>query len=227
MANVELLQDYKGYTFKQKVIDDCQKILVENKMKILGYQPRPSETALVCVTSEKTKGEIKSIGGSEPHDLIGNNFGIWWAGMAGANNAIIVLRDSANGARNYKSRGTTFNPYNFALSMPFGSRIQVGSGTTAPARSDFFIESPFISAPESQGKATPNGGYNSGLGQVSVGATIGATGSSGTVAESMLSGIWVDVANIDRQILLFHDAISPTVSFISAQFINVNYIIQL
>ena len=226
MANVNL-QDYKGYSFNQKILDDCQKILLENKEKALGFLPRPSEQALVCVTTEKQKGEIKSIGGSVPFDIIVDNFGKWWAGMAGANNATVVFQITSGANVNFKSRGTVFNPYNFSLGEPCGGSIQVGNGVTPVTRQDFNIESPFVSAPESVALTTPNGGYNSGLGQVSYGVNIGATGSSGLVSETATIMRWTDLADLDRSVLIFHDNISPTVSFIAGNFINVNYIIQL
>jgi len=226
VLNQELLQ-YKGYTAKEKVISDCHKILQENKLKELGYLPRPNESCLITVL-DKNKEEILGIGGSKPSDLILDNWGTWWALMGGVNNGFFFPKQT-NGstANNFKSKGTTQNWYNFTLSATAGTRIQVGSGATPPTRADFFVDTAFGTSPESVSFNTPIGGYNSGLGQISYGASIGATGGSGTVAEAITILVFVDLGNISRAMAITRDLISPTVGFSPANFINVNYIWQI
>jgi len=226
MATLDILQDYKGYTFKEKIVSDCQQILIENKSKSLGYLPRPSETSLVTVLDNK-KEEILGLGGSSPTDLIVEQFNQLIRLYNGSNNLTILLKLTNGLTANIKAIGTINNWYNFSLNRSAGTRIGIGAGVTPPARSDFQIETPFGSTPESGFTNTTDGGYNSGLGQVSASSTIGATGGSGTVNETVLLGFWVDTANIARALLLARDAISPAPSFISGNFVNVNYVWQL
>jgi len=226
MATLDLLQDYKGYTFKEKIVTDCQKILIENKSKSLGYLPRPSETSLVTVL-DKNKEEILGLGGSKPNDLLLEQFNTLIELYNRSNNLAVVMKLTNGLTANIKAIGTINNWYSFSLNRSAGTRIGVGAGITPPARSDFQIETPFGSAPESGFTNTTDGGYNSGLGQVSASSTIGATGGAGTINESALLGFWVDTANIARALALARDAISPAPSFIAGNFINVNYVWQL
>lgn len=224
MANLELLlHDYKGYTFKQKVIDDCNKILLEEKAKVFGYLPRPSEVSLVTVL-DKNKNEILDIGGSKPNDLILNNFGKLYHQAHGTPGVTVVLQDIGDVGNALRASGG--NRYTQVVTFAGGTQIQVGSGSTPPDRTDFNVETAFASAPENGRGSTGAGGYNSSLAQVQVARSIGATGGSGTINESCLFGVWVNTANVTKIIMIARDAISG-VGFVAANFINVTYTWQL
>jgi len=228
LANInQLLLDYKGYSFNQKIINDCNKIILENKSKVLGYLPRPAEISLVTVL-DKNKKEILDIGASEPNDLILDVFSNVIIELGGrTNNLVIQQRDTSGVLQNIKGKGSIQNWYNFAITTSTGTRIGIGSGLTPPARTDFNLTTPFGVAPESGFTNTTIGGYNSGLGQVSAGSTIGATGGAGTVNETILLTFWTDPANIARAFAIAHDLISPAPSFGIGNFVNVVYTWQI
>ena len=223
----EILFDFVGYTQKEKVVMDATKILLENKAKALGYLPKPAEVSLV-IASEN--GEIKSIGGSVPNDLINNNWGImfaaWFRSTTPGGGTIISLDDDGGVARTIKI-GTSVGPgaWNNATG---GSRFQVGQGSTVAARSDLAIETPFANAgPEDSLENTGVGGWNPGLGQGTIVALIGPTAGSGTVTETVDMWFFSDQVPSGHNFLMAHDIISPGVAFVIAQTLTVTYVWQM
>ena len=173
------------------------------------------------------KQEILGIGGSQPNDLIMDNFGqIFGRGHNRGNGQIASLKDALGVIRSFRAKNSSTDVYNNNVTVQVGSRIIVCSSATPVNRTDFTINGIFGTAPESGSINTSLGAYNSGLGQVSVGVTIGATGGSGTVQETGIFMSWTDAGNVRRDILIAHDLVTP-VGFIPANFINVNYIWQL
>ena len=222
MSNQELL-NFVGYTMKQKVLMDATKILLENKAKKLGYLPKPAEVSLVVCHEN---GEIKGIGGSNPNDIFNNNFGellqVWFRPIT---TRTVTLVDDGGTNRLIKSgvSGATWN------NNTGGSRFQVGQGSTAPARSDLAIETPFANTgPEDSLQNSNVGGYVSGLGQIQVTGTIGPTAGAGTVTETVDMWHFQDITlGVPRNFLMAHDLISPGVAFIAAQTLTVQYTWQL
>lgn len=226
----DYLNQFIGYSAKQKILMDAQKYLLEEKRKILDSNP--FEISLVYVTDLKSK-EIKSIGGSIPKDLIMNNFGEFWAGMnriptqVGASITPGLVDDTNTVRVIGLNIGATSEYNNTGGGGAIGSEIAVGQGSTAAARTDFNIETNFANGgPEDTKGSTLSGGYNSSLGQVSVSRTITPTAGTGTVTESAIFFEWIFVGGVGG-FLIARDIISPGVSFIIAQAITIVYTWQL
>jgi len=123
---------------------------------------------------------------------------------------------------------TTTGLYYFYLTLygNVGGYMRIGSGTTAPARGDYKIETPFTVAPESDYFEAGTGSYTAGT--ITISASITA-GGSGTINET---GFFLrmqdkDDSTIQRTYMIFHDAISPGVSFSAGDSITVEYSILL
>ena len=223
----EILLDFVGYTQKEKVVMEATKILLENKAKALGYLPKPAEVSLV-IASEN--GEIKSIGGSTPKDLINNNWGkmfaSWFRTTIIAGGPIISLDDDGGVAKTIRI-GSSSGPgaWNNATG---GSRFQVGQGSTPAARANLAIETPFANAgPEDSLQNTGVGGWSSGLGQATIVAIIGPVAGAGTVTETVDMWFFSDTVPSGHNFLMARDIISPGVDFVAAQSLTVTYTWQM
>jgi len=160
----DYLLNYVGHSPKKKVLEDCHKYLLENKIKQLGFIPRPTEQAIIYVTKND---EIKSIGGAIPTDLLSKNFGDYLgAHMRGSSGAGVTVSavPSVGGSESYRIGGSGA----FYNNNVTGSRFQVGKGTTAPDRNDFNIEIPFTNGGVEDSPASPlsGAGWITALGQV-------------------------------------------------------------
>ncbi len=227
----QLLQDYKGYSYKQKVINDCHKIVLESKKNL-----DPPALAECCLVTIQDKGEIKSLGASVPSDLIMDNFGellkvLSYQLITGANESQgltditntpinTFLRDMNAGASGF----TFLNTASSARS--FGVRLQVGSGSTTPTRQDFNIGTAFGTSPEDTPFNTNSAGYNSVSGQITFGNNLVA-GGSGTVAEAIAQLFIIDTGAVAKTVMIFRDLISPSLGFIMGNTIAVDWVIQI
>jgi len=197
----EYLNQYKGQTINDRIVKDCSKYLLENKKKSF------SVASLVQVLDPKTK-EILGLGGSDPNDLFLDFIGEFWeAFMRPPQQAGLLqktLTDISGTPRLIDIQSTT-NPYDVGTA---GTQIQIGSGSTAPVRTDFGIENPFIVSPESGLRPTGNGFYSSALGQISASAFYVA-GGSGTIRETIETW-FIEGFNF----AFARDSITPNVSFV-------------
>jgi len=230
----DLLNSLIGQSFNQKSKFEAEKILNEIHSKA---QARSIGKMALCYVLDKN--EILGVGGSTllkdkktgeiVSNLILNQFGIWLAGMfhrfTGGTTSR-VIRDITNTNRTinvYSSIAT----YNLILAGSLGLQLQVGAGSTAPARTDFNIETPFGTAPESTPKIPiSDGAFNSGLGNFKTNISISA-GGSGTVNESVVNFSWRDSFGTTRGFVVFRDIISPAVPFVVGQTIALEYTVQL
>jgi len=148
----QYLLDFIGKSDTKKNILDAKSYLIENRIKELDFKPRPNCFSLV---RSQTDGEITSIGGSEPLDLLNDNFGKILAQM---------YRNVSTTAQELITLQTTtqtnpnFSPYWFA-NVNFGRddwrgmlvqthggisvNLQVGKGVSQATRQDFDLETPF------------------------------------------------------------------------------------
>jgi len=227
MINQELLK-YIGYTKNSKTLNDIHKELKENRINNLNYSPKYLPMALVT-THEKDSTEIKNIGASIPTDLIMDNFGEWFAKMfkavtTGSQNVTLVDSGGVNRIiRTFKNFGAQY----FSKSnVTVGTGIKAGQSSTAPARTDFELGS-LLPSPEGDIRSTTTGAFNSGLGQVKASSSTTGALANGTVRETGLFVSWQDTGATSRIFLLAHDSISPSVSFVIGQFINVEYTWQI
>jgi len=229
MANIknQYLLDFIGKTKTEKLVNDFHKYLLEEKIKTLGFNPRISESCLIIVSENK---EIKSLGGSKPSDLLVNNFGNWLAGMhraRGGGTSTFTIKDTGSVDRIlnfYEPTDQQFTAGGNSNVVSVGNEIQVGQGTTTPLRADIDIETAFSNGgAEDSPVNTGIGSYVPSSTQVRVPTTIAPTAGAGSISETVLIAKWYQTTNIQRKLILAHDAISPTVSFISAQSIFVEY----
>ena len=211
---LDWLKDLRGHTYNQRLVDQAFKYIIEEKKRafanIRGRTPGP-ETCLV--TAQDRFKQVTDIGGSLPSDLVLDNFGTWLAALIRAPvNATITasLTDSGGTARSTAiyttgAGGAVFN-YD-AGSGSLGTQLQVGSSSTAPARTDYVIGTAFGGAPESglfdTGTGSSAAGVIAASGSIVAGAAI-------TVRETGFYARWYSAAAV-RTLMLFHDAVTETV----------------
>ncbi len=163
--------------------------------------------------------------------VVNDNLGIIIAGLFRAPSALVktvVLKNKDNNPVNINvfatDSGNLFNDTNVSVAK---ARIRIGKGTTPATRQDFDIETPFSTSPESAWfNVIGTAGWNSGLGQISIGGGISATG-SGAISESAYSTVWRATDSAHHRSLFSRDNISPVVNFINGETINVNYVLLM
>lgn len=219
MIENQILLEKIGQTKTQKVIDDCYKIYKEKLDKKYPEYFSKNSSKMCSLVTTTEKNEIKAIGMSKLNDLLTDNWGLILGGILdGASRNNITLKDETGiGTFQFRVWGTQTQVMFITNSGSVGSQIKVGTGTTAPTRQDFRMETLV------QTLVSGNGGWNSGLGKVDIPAT-GTAGSGFSISETGLFGRWVAWAFlVVKTIMIAHDAISPVVPVINGQSINVDY----
>ena len=143
----DLLKDLIGLSYNQKVKSEAYKILNEIHK---DYQPGMAKALVYCY-DPKSK-EIFGIGGSSLlqdrkngrifSDLINDNFGKYFAthfSPVQDANRNVTLQDITGSPEIMGILRTTGTSYNRQI----GTQVQVGQGSTAPARTDITIETQF------------------------------------------------------------------------------------
>lgn len=189
----------------------------------------PFQHFATVIISEKDI--IKGIGQSKPNNLILDNFGEWLAGFlrqpVAADSQINLTGDdgAANIILMFHTVTTAGNrAFNWA-GGPVGTRVKVGSGSTPAARSDYAIETDFVTAPEDDYFDTGAGSYAAG--SVSVAGAITA-GGAGTINEVVLSGtFWDETGDGPAEHILFHDILAAGEAFVLGNTITAAYTINL
>jgi len=229
----DLLNSLIGQSFNQKSKFEAGRILDEIHSKA---ESRMIGKKSLCYIVDKN--EILGVGGSTLmkekngkiiSNLILDQWGILMSGLwkrqSGTQN-VVIMKDGSGVNRNI---GVFHNstPFTELSPLSLGIQLQVGSGSTPPARTDFNLETLFGTAPESTAFVPiTNAVYNSGLGNFKQNGAIIA-GGAGTINESICTGLYKDTGAIARGFALFRDIISPAQSFISSQTIALEYTIQL
>ena len=154
------------------------------------------ESMVVAVLKSRTDPEIVGLGKNYASDLFTDNWGQFLAsfiqgptvGTVGypikLTSGSLYLTEVNYGSYN-SQYGGWWNESNGSSSGISGLQFQFGSGSTAPARSDYVIQTPFVTAPE-------NAPFDCGIanyanGYVTVANSI-AAGGSGTINE--VAGIY-------------------------------------
>jgi len=219
------LQDFRGKTKTQNVLDDIGKIYKENLYKLFPEYFTKHSTKSYCVVSAlENKDEIKNVGMSKVDDLLTDNFGQWLgtvlfterqqdANLIKATDGVLV--DWATWRT-----GNGFRNFGFAQAgSSTGMLIKTGTGSATPVRSDFNLQS------LTQTMLSQVGAYNSGLGKVTMPSTKVSTINE-TISEAGLFGVWNMLAGngvLVKNVLLSRDLISPVVPVSIGQQINVDY----
>jgi len=225
----DLLNSLIGQSFNQRTKFQAEKILTEIHSKA---QDRSIGKMTLCYIVDKN--EVLGVGGSTLlkdkngkiiSNLILDQFGIWLAGIfkGGLLSNTVVIKDETNTDRTLRiySTGNTFQNKDSLRAL-----FRVGSGTTAPIRTNLALETPFVTLPESSSIESSIPIFNSGLGNFKQVGSITA-GGAGTINETILLVIWRDVVPADRVITLFRDIISPAQPFIVGQSIALEYTVQI
>jgi len=223
MENSQILE-HIGETQTPKLINNIGKEFQENLVKRFPNYYKSQVLKACSIVSITENKEIKSIGMSCMNDLLTDNFGNFLKGILGIQS--FDMNDLSNLSKNYVIPSGTV-AYNMLGIGSLGTNIRVGKGTTPATRQDFNIENPFTTSPESLAfQLAGVGGWNSGLGQVSIQGAITA-GDSGAISETILIQQFRNF-NIGIGTSVFsRDNISPVVNFIVGQTINVNYLLLL
>jgi len=144
--------------------------------------------------------------------------------MGGAENGIRVKQVGTTdfSRTDCIDRGIDFEPNPDEVS-PCGTLFRLGSGNATPLRTDFKIQTVLNATPESSYQNTGSGGFNSGLGKITIARAFPATTGSDTIREF---GSFAQVATQFSSfiIMLNHDLVLPTVSYSPTQTINVELV---
>ncbi len=225
MENSQLLE-HIGETKTKKLIDSIQSEYKELQRKQFPKSENLTKTCCVVSVLEKNETEIKSIGMSCVNDLFLDNWGLFLAVLLGGQGGFFSFRQISNVGQNmFVVRNLT--KYN-ETSGAVGAKVQIGQGSTPPTRSDFAIDSAFASSPENSLQNVGTASYQVGLSKITIPIQITPTGGSGSIAEAVLFGQWVQQGtNTIQSFALSRDLISPVVGFVNGQSINLDYGILL
>lgn len=228
MENSQILE-HIGKTKTQKLIDEIHSEYFEMKEKKFPVsQNQVNDTCIVTATKEK---EIKSIGMSCVNDLLLDNFGFFFQGafLRFPSELPLVDRLGVEETVDFSGSPAFGARYNNNSAVSVGTLFQVGMGLTPALRSNFNIETPFVSAPESNRTNTVVGVYTAGLSRVNVAGVISPTGDVGVISEFVMFAQWQKFPQ-QAQVKIYALSrinISPLVPFGLAQAINIDYAIQI
>ncbi len=222
MENSHLLE-YIGKTKTQKLQNEITKEYFE-----IFYKKYPNFTenhkmnSLVTVTKDL---EIKKIGMSCINDLINDNWakfiGTFLSGAISVQPPAVDLQNTTNNALFFYNTVNQFNHTNGVGDV--GSMIQIGSGNTPATRQDFNIETAFVGGSEALRTPTGLGAWITGIGQIKIPMQLMTLG-AGSITETILLGNWETISPVENQFyLITRDNISPAVSFIGGESVNVDY----
>ena len=162
----------------------------------------------------------------DPNDLITNQFISYWENfflpVAGDHTASMV--DSGGVSRNvydrFSSEFSCADGPGCTASANAGAEIQVGTGSTPAARTDYILQTPVYTASQVGQSA-----YDPITGNVTVAASILAT-SGQTITESGMYVVWQDSTGTARTFLLFHDVFGGIV-ITNGQIVSIQYTFEL
>jgi hypothetical protein len=227
----DLLNELKGMSFNQRTKTEAMRILdeIHQKADVGG-----STKSLAWNVKD---GMVKGVGGSSlmkntrtgkiHSDLITNNFGLWLSrimsgGTGPKNQNIIDTVPQAQTILIYDTSQTNLFNDGGANRM----RLQIGSGTTPPARTDTDIETKFVTGSEANLFECSLPVWISGSGIFQTTGQI-ATAGSGTINESAMIAQWSNSGQVLFNSMLYHDIISPGVPFVTSDSIFLEYTTQL
>jgi len=228
------LKELSGKTYNAKTKFEAEQILKE--IHSVSKDRMIDKNALCYILKED---EIKGVGGSTllqnkktgeiESNLIMDNFGFWLSSIyrrrTTATGPNPTLTDNANIGQAVRGYGASvhFNESNRSL----GSRLAVGSGVTAPTRTDFNIETRFATAPEMNDFFPASDPvYNATNGNFSIVGSITA-GGTGTVNEGMEFQRYQATSASDFIFAMFRDIISPGQPFVISDTISLEYTVQI
>jgi len=136
------------------------------------------------------------------------------SGFQDFNDVNITLRIYGTSANN------TFNK------VASDGTIKIGAGSSVVTRQDFNVEIPFIVSPESTFVVASTGGYNSGLGLVTMNGLISNLGGSGTITEVTRNCNWLNSSGVTKTLAIMRDLPTPA-PFVAGESVNVNHEVSI
>ena len=220
---MELIQEFKGETKSNKIIDNCYHIYKELFTKQFPEYFQKNHSKMFSLVTITEDNEIKDIGMSKVDDLLVDNWGEFFGALLGGTSATM---------KNNGGSSKTVNVYGSAQTRLFsitnngavGTKIRVGTGTTPATRQDFAIQSAFIGSPENTFQPTGEGAWSTGLGQISIPMQLVINGVGGALSETVLFGNWATISPVEnQQYCISRDNISPVVNVIVGETVNIDY----
>jgi len=219
----QLLEDFKGKTKTQKLLDDIGKIYKENLRKEFPKYFEKESTKSYCIITTLENTEIKNIGMSKIDDLLLDNWGqIMGLMFLTTTQKAGIVKDIAGNLENIRFWGNGNNQrtiYFAQAGATAGMLIKTGTSASTPQRSDFNLNA------LTQTMISSNGAYNSGLGKVTMPSSKVSTINE-TIAEAGLFQLgnlaFGNSVNQDT-FMISHDLINPAVPVTIGQAINVDY----
>lgn len=208
----DYLHDSVGCSQKQRLMDDLCDFLYFEKLgwAYKNHVKFSPEVSLVTVTEPDT-GEIIEIGGSLPSDIFVDQFGsLLGAFYRQPVNGSAVLPGTIKDVTNTNQTCYIWNTAPFFIHVGGqvdGTKMQLGSGSTAPARADVGIQTALSTAPENALFSTGAGSYTGGTTTVSGSITSGGTG---TINEGIVVIAGNNSVGTVVNICQIHDALTST-----------------
>ncbi len=228
MENSQLLE-HIGETKTKKLTDDIQKEYRELITKTFPEKENLIKTNSLIQVTDIDETEIKSIGMSCVNDLFINGWLVFISRVLGAQGGFTnLMRNSGNGQVNTYFTNSAFGMLLNTNGGSTGSRIALGSGTNPPVMDNFNVQTRLIGSPQSGDAVCGESVYSVGLSKITIPAVIAPTSDSGTIRESCLFGRWGKASPISIQTYpVSRDLISPSVNYVSAQSISIEYAILI
>ncbi len=212
---------------KKSVSEEIFKTIKEKWNEKLGYVPQ-KPMALITIHDPDDSNIIKSMGASEPDDIITDQFGAIFAGQynnGGAHNRIIPDRDGFSRiVRVGDLAGSGYAAMVFG-GQSVGMQFWVGrNGNSDPVtRSDFTLNDEFVVAPQTLPfNMTAAGGWIPANEHVVAEAVLNGVVGNDSIGECGLLAKWTrDPFNVTSLFLITHDIAGG--AFVDGQNINVTY----
>lgn len=184
-------------------VENAQKDFKETENRLVGRFE---------VLAVDKNGKILGRGKSPIQDLFVNNFGNWLGSLLlltpSGTNLSVSLTDTGNVARTLYMWGVTAaSMFNYPGTGTTGLFLGVGSGVSAPARTDYKLQTQLGSW---TGAANGTNLYNASTYQIVTTSSI-LISAGGTVNEAAAAFVFNDSGGVLRTIMVAHDAISPAV----------------
>jgi hypothetical protein len=223
MLDLEYLKSYVGKTWNRKTELDLDKFRFENRMRQFSLQP----LNCVVVCNNQSKNEIKGIGVNKPHDLIMDNFGIYFASLFKVVNNTLVqisIKNVAGTSRNLSIwTATATTAYYNAINANKGCKLKIGEGGAAVLRTQTALNNDFDAGNEANYISISTNTYNSAVGVATYQGVVIAS-NSGDILESGFFMDWYQTSTgAVETFMMSREILNEAIPFVSGDPILVKY----
>lgn len=213
--------------------------VISSSFVFMTVQPVTKNIPIVALGKEKISTELKGVlrdangnikaSFTKPDDLITKQFidflGTFFTGVY-ATEQTLVMKNDANTDKTFKiwsETSTVTGTYCDSVTGTSrkGGIIGIGTGTTAPARSNYALETKV----ESYADITTIPTWDTSTGIVSATASITITGSR-TITEAVIGVRWIDSSSTEQVIIFAHDTFAG-VSCVATDVFSLTYAFTL